>query len=53
MKNKNALKPHIIAALIAIYTEKGYYLQVKELLLTSKRVTTYSQYTYLHHVSHL
>jgi len=46
MKNKNALKPHIIAALIAIYTEKGYYLQVIRLLLTGKRVTTYKQKGY-------
>ena len=53
MKNKNALKPHIIAALIAIYTEKGYYLQVIRLLLTSKRVTTYKQEGYYLQAMHL
>jgi cytochrome c oxidase assembly factor CtaG len=53
MKNKNALKPHIIAALIAIYTEKGYYLQVIRLLLTGKRVTTYKQKGYYLQPIHL
>ena len=32
---------HIIPVLIAIYTEKGYYLQVIRLLLMGDIITTY------------
>ena len=44
---------HIIPVLIAIYTEKGYYLQVIRLLLTGKRVTTYKQKGYYLQPIHL
>lgn len=52
-KDKNTLLLHIIAALIATYAEKGYYLRVKGLLLIGKKVTTYRQKGYYLSPTHL
>ena len=51
--DKNTLLLHIIAALIATYAEKDYYLQVKGLLLIGKKVTTYRQKGYYLSPTHL
>lgn len=40
-ENDNTVFLHILASFDALYAENGYYLEVKDLLLTGNRPTTY------------